>query len=100
MERSLVSAVLPLLCYRIHDPYPLQDEVSLVQRKDKEGKKACVTSTSVYVCGETCVHIFVMGSCVFAISRSAKSTLPVVVQHQQSETPPPDTHIHTHIDRH
>lgn len=52
-------------CYRIHDPYPLQDEVSLVQSKDKERKKACVTSASVHVCGKASAHTFVIGLVCF-----------------------------------
>lgn len=52
-------------CYRIHDPYPLQDEVSLVRSKDKERKKARVTSASVHVYGKASAHIFVIGLVCF-----------------------------------
>lgn len=58
MEHGLVSTVPPSLCYMIHEPYPLQAEVSLIQSEDKERKKACVTLAAVHVCGKVCVHTY------------------------------------------
>lgn len=44
-------------CYKIHDPYPLQADVSFAQSRDKERKKVCMTSALVHACGKTCPHI-------------------------------------------
>lgn len=98
MEHNLVPTAHPSVCYRIHDPYLLQDKVSLVQSEDKERKKACVTSAGVHLCGEACVRTHICNrSCVFAVIQPLRVLyLQLCNISSLSPQPPKHTHSHTH----
>lgn len=103
MERSLVFT----LCVSVLQ-YPWPRFVTGMgigcTKWRKRREKACV-----HVYGEMFAHIYNQAF-VFAVIHSAtESTLPVVVQHQQSEPPTPKpthvltythSHTHTHTPRH
>lgn len=96
-EHNLVSTV-PLSM--ILDLWPLSITgagITCAQWRQREGGTACMTSACV--CASVEGHNICNQAFVFAINHSAvESTLPVVVLHQQPESPdPPPTHTHTHF---